>query len=283
VVAEAIAEFEARRWAEARALFRRAHALSPNARTLRGIAMTSFELAEYAQCLRAADEALAHPVQPLDEAQRAHVQSLRARAEAFVARYELAIDAPDATVRLDEIVAELDGVSDAGEGRTGTITVDLGRHVLRVTAPGRDAWERRVHVAGGERERIVVSLAPLAPAAGDRSAPPPSTSASRDLTPAVATLVAGGATLALGGAAIGYWVDRDATLGRCASAICRNEDALRAERDAGAGAAIALFVTGAALTTAGVVLAIDAPGDVPSSSALLCAPAAGGVVCAGRF
>src|SRR4051812_11159906 len=50
---EAVSEYDARRYEEARALFRRAHELSPNARTLRGIGMASFELREYVEALRA--------------------------------------------------------------------------------------------------------------------------------------------------------------------------------------------------------------------------------------
>src|SRR3954468_5859705 len=55
---EAVAEYDARRYEEARALFRRAHDLSPNARTMRGIGMASFELREYVEALRALEGAL---------------------------------------------------------------------------------------------------------------------------------------------------------------------------------------------------------------------------------
>ena len=44
MITDGLAEFQAQRYAEARALFERAHALSPNARTLRGIGMVAFEM-----------------------------------------------------------------------------------------------------------------------------------------------------------------------------------------------------------------------------------------------
>ena len=52
LVRQAIAEYAEHNFAEARALFARAHALEPNARTLRGLGMTAFELRSYAEVYR---------------------------------------------------------------------------------------------------------------------------------------------------------------------------------------------------------------------------------------
>src|SRR6185369_1334355 len=65
LLSEAVAEYDARRYEEARALFRRAHDLSPNARTLRGIGMASFELREYVEALRALEGSLVDQRRPL--------------------------------------------------------------------------------------------------------------------------------------------------------------------------------------------------------------------------
>ncbi|MEY4512912.1 MAG: hypothetical protein RLZZ450_5034 [Pseudomonadota bacterium] len=43
-IAEALIEYEAHNYLEARTLFERAHKLYPNARTLRGLAVVAFEL-----------------------------------------------------------------------------------------------------------------------------------------------------------------------------------------------------------------------------------------------
>src|SRR5688572_29305605 len=74
VIDEAIAESGASRWEEARALFRRAHGMYPNARTLRGIGMSSFELRDYVGAYRALGEALASTVQPLTAEQQGQVR-----------------------------------------------------------------------------------------------------------------------------------------------------------------------------------------------------------------
>src|SRR5262245_44240118 len=58
-VDDAVSEFAAGRFEEARALFKRAHQLSPNARTLRGLGMTAFELRAYVQAIRELRAALA--------------------------------------------------------------------------------------------------------------------------------------------------------------------------------------------------------------------------------
>jgi len=50
---DAVAEYEAGHYQEARALFRQAHEKSPTARTLRGIGMASFELRDYVEATRA--------------------------------------------------------------------------------------------------------------------------------------------------------------------------------------------------------------------------------------
>src|SRR5262245_12806154 len=47
LITRALTEFDARNFAEARALFLQAHALRPTARTLRGIGVTEFELRNY--------------------------------------------------------------------------------------------------------------------------------------------------------------------------------------------------------------------------------------------
>ena len=97
LVDTAIEESGAGRWAEARALFRQAHALYPNARTLRGIGMSSFEVRDYAECLRMLTASLTHPVNPLTEEQRVQVTELLTRSITLVTAYSF--DAPAAWSR----------------------------------------------------------------------------------------------------------------------------------------------------------------------------------------
>lgn len=254
LVAQALEEFEGRRWAEARALFRRAHAVEPNARTLRGIGMTSFELREYASALRAFEASLADTRRPLTDEQRAHVQGLRERARAFVARYELVLSPEPAELSVDG----------SPTPANDPLVLDLGEHTLRVTAEGHEPWTRTVRVEGGERERLEVQLArvaPLAePAPREVAAPVP-----RDDTVAHVLLVAAALTTVASAAPIAYWVDREVAVGQCDVGACLNLDVLREQRDLGAGLSAATLTVAAGLAVVGLVLLLQ-PRDEPAQA-----------------
>ena len=66
-VERAVLEFAAGHFEESRALFARAHALFPNARTLRGLGMAEFELRNYVIAIEHLEAALANQARPLDE------------------------------------------------------------------------------------------------------------------------------------------------------------------------------------------------------------------------
>ena len=275
-ITQALEEFEAGRWAEARALFRRAHAIEPNARTLRGVAMTSFELREYAAAMRAIDAALGHAQRPLTQVQRAHVLDLRRRAEAFVAIYDLALTPAAARVMLDGVPAP-----------SGPVVVDLGEHVLRVVADGHRPWERRVRVAGGERERLTVVLepegepvtsVPAAPTPREADPVAPPRVSPRDDTAAHALLVGGGAALIGAVGSVIYWVSREDALARCLAGACLNPGVIRTERDAGVGIAVSLTAAAVGLGVAAIILLI-APGAGTADAARPCEPTGAGVRC----
>ncbi|MCZ7679746.1 MAG: sigma 54-interacting transcriptional regulator [Sandaracinaceae bacterium] len=64
LIEEAVVEFDAGRFPEARSLFLRAHDLAPNARTLRGVGMASFEMRDYVEAYRALSSSLDETVRP---------------------------------------------------------------------------------------------------------------------------------------------------------------------------------------------------------------------------
>ena len=100
-VDEAVREFGAGRFEEARALFKRAHGLSPNARTLRGLGMTAFELRAYVQAIRELQAALADKRKPLEGELRIKVEALLDKSRKFVGVVRLELDPKDASVLLD--------------------------------------------------------------------------------------------------------------------------------------------------------------------------------------
>jgi len=171
VVGRAVVEFDAGRWAEARALFLRAHQLWPSARTLRTLGMTSFELRAYAQALTELQAALDDPRRPLSDEQRAQVSTLIDQARAFVGRYQVAVTPSTAELLVDGAPRAL--------AADGVLLLEVGRHELRARASGYSELVRTLDVLGREDETLALELRPLPPVASAGTAlPAPSASRS---------------------------------------------------------------------------------------------------------
>ena len=186
----ALAEFQASRWAEARALFQRAHESYPNARTLRGIGMASFELGDYAAAIEALEGALGSTVRPLTEDQRTQVSALLERARALIGHYVVPPAPEGVRLSVDGVLTRPEGDWPRTEGR---LTLAVGSHeiVLR-DGDGRTA-RARITVRGGEDTRLDI-VPPGAEVAGSTGGG----EASNDPGPWI--LAGAGAGLALVGA-----------------------------------------------------------------------------------
>ncbi|MEY4514200.1 MAG: hypothetical protein RLZZ450_6322 [Pseudomonadota bacterium] len=149
-VAEALEEYQAQNYLEAHALFARAHALWPSARTFRGLGVVSFELHRYSESVRALEQALASDRKPLDPSMREDTKRLLARAWSFVARLKLSAEPPDAVVAIDGL--------DARPLTRDPLLLDLGPHQLEFRAPGHVSERRAYIVAGGESATWKISL-----------------------------------------------------------------------------------------------------------------------------
>lgn len=247
----AVQEFGAGNYAEARALFRRAHAITPNARTLRGMGMSAFELRDYAEAVHLLGDALTDARQPLTDEQRGQVTALLARAEAFVARFTVITD-EGASVAIDGAPAALES--------DGTLLVGLGHHELIATLDGVERGRATVDVEGGETRGLDLRGAPPVVSPEVIAPMEPSPAPRRDDGPALALVVTGG-VVALGGAVLlGVGIaDRDAVAsappGTAWSAV---EDAHgRAPVLQGVGAAT--LAVGLAAIGIGVVVLATAP------------------------
>ena len=152
---EAVSEYDAHRYEEARALFRRAHEISPNARTLRGIGMASFELREYIEALRSLEASLADKRRALTPTQRTQVEALIERTRAFVGRFFLKLSPKETLVRVDGAPAVVEA--------DGSLLLSFGRHALTAEAPGRSPENREINVIGGERQELSFTLRPDGP------------------------------------------------------------------------------------------------------------------------
>jgi hypothetical protein len=287
LIREAVAEFDGHRFEEARVLFRRAHELSPSARTLRGIGLASYELRDYVTAYQSLSDALASTTRPLTDAQRDEVSALATRAARFIGVYRLALTPADASLRVNGRAPVLDAA--------GRLLLPLGEHTIEASADGFEPAEQRMTVGGGEEQTLSLRL--TARTAAQPSTAQPSTAPQGVLDrPAVAAASAPGSDplaaivlLGAGGATavaalvtgVSWWAFQDEQLGLCLGAPCGNEGDVRSARDAAMGTTVALGIVSASLVVAGVVLL--ATSSSSDAVAVQCAPGGLGVVCAGRF
>ena len=160
-IAQAVAEFGAGRWEEARALFKRAHQIEPNARTLRGMGMTAFELRMYVVALRELEAAVQDTRKPLTEAQRRSAQALIERTNAFVGRHQLVLEPAHAKPYVDGQPVQFEPGA--------VVLLDIGEHELRVVADGYRTATRRLRVEGGQRAVLRVTLEANTPVPSPRT------------------------------------------------------------------------------------------------------------------
>ncbi|MDB4975907.1 MAG: hypothetical protein JWN48_4248 [Myxococcaceae bacterium] len=148
LINDAVAEYGRRNFSEARELFSRAHALFPNARTFRGLAVSEFELRNYPDSVAALEQALASQVRPLDPALRERTERLLERARSYVGRIQLEVQPSTSTALIDGIP-----VRNAKE-----VVLEVGDHVIELQAPGYLPEKRKLRVSGGECKTLSVAL-----------------------------------------------------------------------------------------------------------------------------
>lgn len=159
-----VSEFEAGNATEARAHFTRAHALYPNARTLRALGMVAFELKRYLECTRYLEQALGSTERTLEGERRKETEKLLERANGYLGRFILDLESD---TRLT-----VDGGGDALRGGD-ELVLEAGDHTLEFRASGRVANKRVLTVQGGEREPLRVVLVPLQLGSSGTHAHPP--------------------------------------------------------------------------------------------------------------
>jgi hypothetical protein len=162
-IEEALSEYEAGNYPEASALFAKAHALYPSARTLRGLAVCAFELRTYAKSIGYLESALASTIRPLEGAMRADLERLLARAYNFVATVKLEVEPAVARVSVD-------GAPYVPVGEVSQ-RLDIGRHELTFKAAGFVDERHPYTVESAGALELSVHLRPLAPASTSAARP----------------------------------------------------------------------------------------------------------------
>lgn len=217
LIRQALDEYEAENWPEAKYFFEKAHGVYPNARTLRGLGMVEFALRDYVEAAGYLERALQDPVNPLTAEMREKVGQLLEQSRGFVAVLELELVPATAEVRVDGRPHAL-----AADAR---IRLNPGTHELSFGLAGYETAVRRVDLDVGAtiplrielvEERpdpgptvpapvpVVAAPASPAPAPSGPLAPPPQSEFQR-IAPWVVVGV-GGALVIGGGILVGMAV-----------------------------------------------------------------------------
>ena len=146
LVERALAAFDRGEYAQARSLFERAHALRPNARTLRGLGFSAVELKDYAAARRELTAALTEPKQALTPEQREEVTSLLAWMSRELASLSIDLSPPQAQLRLN------------GQPSEAELVLEPGAYELSAEAPDQAPRALRVVLDRGERRRLELHL-----------------------------------------------------------------------------------------------------------------------------
>jgi hypothetical protein len=299
LIGDAVAEYDAGHFQEARALFRQAHDKSPTARTLRGIGMCSFEMRDYVEAARALGASLREQRRPLTAEQKRHAEALLNRANTFIGRFTVKLKPESASLFVDSHPAELEP--------DGVLLLPFGRHTLslRCASCAPAEKDQDVEVAGGEHKTVELELAPApstppsdtagaagvgagaGPSGGTIATPGGERDATVERSHAHVWLAGGAVVAALGaGGSALWWRDQQHQLDIChnnatSMHVCDNGSDINTQRKVAIGLTIGL---GAVAVISGVAAALlwpHANNETPPSVA--CLPTNNSISCAFRF
>jgi tetratricopeptide (TPR) repeat protein len=169
-VNRAVREFDAGNYAEARALFNRAHDLLPSARTHLGLGLSEYELRNYGTSIEQLEKALASQVKPLSPELRKSAEDVLAKARDLIGRVQLDVTPNAGRVLVDGVPVAL------VEGQA--LILEVGDHTIEVQTAGYLPERRALKIVGGEQVKLTVALRP------PEAAPGPAAAAESDLVAA---------------------------------------------------------------------------------------------------
>ncbi|HTU62065.1 MAG TPA: hypothetical protein VMF89_26590, partial [Polyangiales bacterium] len=175
-IESALEEMQLGNFVEAREQFGRAHALFPNARTLRGLGISEFELKHYATAVEQLTAALISDTRPLEGQLRRETEALLKRANTYVGELQVRVLPRGASLLIDgtRTVANLDA----------PIRLEVGDHMLEFRAREHAPERRQLTIHSGQAHRLEVQLSALEVAANGQGSAPTDSSAPRvDDTP----------------------------------------------------------------------------------------------------
>ena len=162
-IEQAVTSFEASRYVEAREHFARAHAIAPNARTLRGLGMVELELGQRVPAAQHLAKALASSVLPLQGPLRESTAASLAGLRAQLAQLHVAVLPRDAVVRVSG------NVVDAREG----LILEPGTYEVEAEAVGFGPARETVRLDAGDDRLLTLQLLAATPPVVGAPAPTP--------------------------------------------------------------------------------------------------------------
>jgi tetratricopeptide (TPR) repeat protein len=148
-IRRALSEYSLGHWSEARAFFATAHALQPSARTLRGLALASYELRSYVEAIGYFERALADKTQALEGRMRDEAEQFLSEARMFVTNVTVHLDPSHAQLKVNDRVMELPA--------DRTLRLDPGTYAFSAEAEGYEQANQNV-ITRGAAEPLTVSL-----------------------------------------------------------------------------------------------------------------------------
>jgi hypothetical protein len=291
LVQKGIAEYDRGNWLEAKVFFGRAHALHPNARTLRSLGMTAYELRSYVEASRYFREALASTQRPLTDAMRVQVEDTLRQAQSFIGTVRLTLEPANAELLVDGQAPERDA--------QGRLLLDAGEHELTASAEGYEDATRKLNAHAGANpdetwtlQQLPVSVAVPAPAPPPKPAAEPGFFASRSTQQRVALGIGAGGvvTLIVAGSLTAVMLAKNGASndGHCDGDACdaRGVELRESARDFG-DAATVTAIAGAVLVSAALATYFSAPERKERAAAVALAPYAaiggGGIALGGSL
>jgi hypothetical protein len=154
-IRRAVQEYSLGHWSEARTFFASAHALLPSARTLRGLALASYELRSYVDAIDYFERALAETAQPLEGRLREEAQQFLKESRMFVTTIHVDLAPLHAQLKADGKPVQLTADK--------TLRLDPGSHTLSAEAEGYETDSQNVVTRGGEPLTVRLQLRASAP------------------------------------------------------------------------------------------------------------------------
>jgi tetratricopeptide (TPR) repeat protein len=189
-VQQALHEYDLGNFSEAKAFFTQAHSISPNARTLRGLGMSSYELRTYVEAIGYFEQSLNSTERPLTVAMRGEVSQLLQQARTFVTRLRVTLEPASAQLRIDTRPVTKDA--------QGVVLLDPGTHELVAEAPEYEAATRSIRTDGGEELALTITLHKPNEAKAETLAEVPA--------PAAVAATQAGPSKQGGGSSLGPWI-----------------------------------------------------------------------------